>query len=108
LERESLQNSTQLKITVSFRKKDKEVYDYLKGIGNASDFICRAVREKMNNEPANIDIGLEAKIRNIIDEYLSERGVLLGQNENKNPHSHKNINNNDDESLTDVLNIFEF
>jgi hypothetical protein len=46
LGRENLQNRTQLRITVSFRKEDNEVYDYLKGTGNASDFICRAVREK--------------------------------------------------------------
>lgn len=56
----------QLKITISFSKEYRDVYDLLKAKGNASRYICELVRESL--QPGS----LEAKIENAVGRILRQ------------------------------------
>lgn len=57
----------QNKITISFSKEYRDVYDLLKSKGNASRFVCELVRESMGKGD------IEAKIENVVARMLGQK-----------------------------------
>jgi metal-responsive CopG/Arc/MetJ family transcriptional regulator len=91
----------QKRISVSFSKEYFSEYDYLVELTNSSDFICRAVREKIMKEKDKPHI-FERYIRETIEWVLQEKLLLTDVT---TPHEKSNQPN--DLDLQNAANHFE-
>ena len=58
--------ASQRKITISFSKEYRDIYDLLKNKSNASRYVCELVRESLQHS------SLEAKIEKVVNRMLGQ------------------------------------
>jgi len=63
------------RITISFSRKNIDIYEYIIRQDNASKFICKLVRDKMETKNESNDPLFKEKVINIIDYYLSNKRI---------------------------------
>ncbi|OAA87804.1 hypothetical protein [Clostridium ljungdahlii] len=67
------------KLSISFSKCNKDIYDYLKTKDNISNYICQLIRSKMNNKDI-LNPEFEGKIEEIIKKVLKENNYSSNNN----------------------------
>jgi len=63
------------RITISFSRKNIDIYEYIIRQDNASKFICKIVRDKMDTKNESDDPLFKEKVINIIDDYLANKKI---------------------------------
>ena len=68
------------RLTISFSKEFDAEYAYVKGLHNSSDFVCNAIRDRIQRDKGE-DLEFEDRVRRVIQKVLQEEGWTKGTSE---------------------------